>query len=49
MSTFKIYDRLPLAASFTRKIGTPLTNKNINRHLGSTLYPRLAAIYQNVL
>jgi len=49
MSNFKIYDKLPLAASFARKIGTPLATKNISRHLGTTLYPRLAAIYQNVL
>ena len=49
MSNFKIYDKLPLAVSFKPKTGTPLAIKSINRHLGITLYPRLAAIYQNIL
>jgi hypothetical protein len=45
----KIYEKLPFAASFQRKMGRPLTLRKVNRILGSTFYPRLSAIYQNMV
>ena len=45
----KIYEKLPFAASFQRKMSKTLTVRKVNSILGSTYYPRLTAIYQNML
>lgn len=46
---YKIYDKLPFAASYHPSTLLSLPTRKVNRVLGSTFYPRLTAIYQNLL